>query len=216
MFVHVSLERCFNSSCALTRIIETFQKESLGMERALLVGLMANGVDEVDLSEMSRSGANDPQIKRSSASATSLEGWVWDKSPGSIEGEKKSSRLNLIVNDIVLIVELQHRIISELRQQTGLHIHHNMSTDNVLNSKSRSNSSKALLRLVAESIRPSEEMQTMQENLRLNFDVLQFQNVSSPLFSLAQSSSGFLSSAVFVSQRQWTSSGRACPYTVRF
>ena len=72
MFVHVSLERCSNSSCALTRIIETFQKESLGMERALLVGLMANGVDEVDLSEMSRSGANDPQIKRSSASATSL------------------------------------------------------------------------------------------------------------------------------------------------
>mmetsp|Transcript_30583 Transcript_30583/g.69837 ORF Transcript_30583/g.69837 Transcript_30583/m.69837 type:complete len:723 (+) Transcript_30583:339-2507(+) len=152
-------------------------KESMGMERALLVGLMANGVDEGDLSEMSRESGNDRQLKRSSASATSIKGRFWDKSPGSIEGEKKSFRLNLIVNDIVLIVELQHRIILELRQQTGLQIHDNLSTDNVLESvNSKSNSSKALLRLVGESIRPSEEMQAMQENLRLNFDVLQFQN----------------------------------------
>ncbi|EJK52598.1 hypothetical protein THAOC_28110 [Thalassiosira oceanica] len=153
-------------------------KESMGMERALLVGLMANGVDEGDLSEMSRESGNDRQLKRSSASATSIKGRFWDKSPGSIEGEKKSFRLNLIVNDIVLIVELQHRIILELRQQTGLQIHDNLSTDNVLESvNSKSNSSKALLRLVGESIRPSEEMQAMQENLRLNFDVLQFQNL---------------------------------------
>ena len=155
------------------------------MERALLVGLMANGVDECDLSEMSRDSAKNPQFKRGSASAASMEGWVWDKSPGSIEGEKKSFRLNLIVNDIVLIVELQHRIISELRQQTGLQIHDNLSTDNLLGKvNSKSNSSKALLRLVGESIRPSEEMATMQENLRLNFDVLQFQNVSLQLFHL--------------------------------
>lgn len=112
-------------------------KESLGMERATLSGLMTNCVAET----------NDENV----------------------QSTEMPSRLNLIVNDLVLVVENQHRIMRELRALSGLNISSpsvafddtGVEPDELLFDENYG----TLLRLVGESIRQSDGLGYLQ-NLR--------------------------------------------------
>lgn len=133
-------------------------KESLGMERATLIGLMAKqNIDETAEDE-----------KR----------------------DKSRARLNLIVNDLVMVVEEQHRIMSDLQKQSGIDIDiceggKDRDSSTVLDAppppvldpqmQQPDDNYSTLLRLVGESIVPSDTMSTVQTHLTLDFDITSFQ-----------------------------------------
>ena len=97
-------------------------KESLGMERAMLSGLMAD-----------------------------------------VQVPSHGARLGLVVNDLVIVVENQHRIMRGLQKQTEC-----------------SAVSETLLQLIDESIVPSDAMKTLQDHVRKDFDIEAFQQAMSP------------------------------------
>ena len=106
-------------------------KESLGMERATLTGLMAFG--------------------------------------GKIAAY---DQLPVIVNDLVMVVENHNRIMRELEKESGVKMEswsdsHAITADEVAYDENYC----GLLRLIAESIKPSDSMCTLQDHIRKNFDV---------------------------------------------
>lgn len=127
-------------------------KESLGMQRATLSGLMANG----GIAE-----ANDESMHTEVVEAT--------------------SRLNLIVNDLVLVVENQDWIMRDLRKLLGLDIRHSSvaSDDTGVEIKADEllfdENYRTLLRLVGESIRQSDGLGSLQEQIMNDFDIKAFQ-----------------------------------------
>ncbi|KAL7538067.1 hypothetical protein ACHAXR_010157 [Thalassiosira sp. AJA248-18] len=133
-------------------------KESLGMERATLSGLMANG----GINEM-----NDE-------SADVIEELIEAKHPNN------GARLNLIVNDLVVVVENQHRMMQDLRKQTGLDIHASFESSFTgapdANELLFDGNYCTLLKLVGESIMPSSAFLSLQDHVRKDFDIDRFQN----------------------------------------
>mmetsp|Transcript_5673 Transcript_5673/g.12454 ORF Transcript_5673/g.12454 Transcript_5673/m.12454 type:complete len:538 (-) Transcript_5673:949-2562(-) len=130
-------------------------KESLGMERATLSGLMANGINEVN-----NKHANTEVIE----TQTSNHG----------------TRLNLIVNDLVMVVENQHRIMRDLRRQSGVTIRGSLSSSFTgatpeVNELLLDENYCTLLQLVGESVRQSDAMLSLQDNIRKDFDINGFQ-----------------------------------------
>lgn len=124
-------------------------KESLGVERATLSGLMANGLNKIN-----------------------------DNDENSIDLQKSNNdaRLNVVVNDLVMVVENQHQIMRHLRKQSGLTVF-----ESVVNLREETcpeeaelfldGNYRALLRLVGDSIRPSDAMISLQDHIREDFDV---------------------------------------------
>ena len=147
----------------------------VGMERATLSGLMANGINE-----MNNENSNIEVVE--------------------VHKSNNGARLNLIVNDLVLVVENQHRIMRDLRKQSGLNIHRNISCG-ILNNSTEPVPSLSftgapevnellsdenyctLLRLVGQSTRQSESMRALQDHFRNDFDINGFQQVSSYHFT---------------------------------
>jgi len=139
----------------------------VGMERATLSGLMANGINE-----MHNENSNIEVVE--------------------VHKSNNGARLNLIVNDLVLVVENQHRIMRDLRKQSGLNIHRNISCG-ILNNNTEPVPSLSftgapevnellsdenyctLLRLVGQSTRQSESMRALQDHFRNDFDINGFQ-----------------------------------------
>jgi len=116
-------------------------KENLGIERSLLGGLMANGINDNDDSN--------EHIQEE-------------------EKPKNDTRLNIVVNDLVVVVENQHRIMRDLKKQTGLDIRGGAQRSSTISLGATSNTKDkvdellfddnycTLLKLVGESIRPSD------------------------------------------------------------
>eukprot|EP00956_Cyclotella_meneghiniana_P044063 scaffold300250_cov63-Cyclotella_meneghiniana.AAC.1 len=136
---------------ALLTLLLTFVelKESLGIERASLTGIMVIG--------------NDMKIKSSDTESNN------DKMdmPG----------LPLMINDVVMVVENQNRILSDLQRQSGVSI-----TKHVVSEEAERSSTVLdpnLLRLIGESIKLSDEMQRLQDHIRKDFDMNGFHQVSS-------------------------------------
>ncbi len=128
-------------------------KESLGVERATLSGLMANGLNKINDND-----ENDEIFE-------------------SIDLQKSNNdaRLNVVVNDLVMVVENQHQIMRHLRKQSGLSVYESVhlrdetcpeEAELVLDGNYR-----ALLRLVGDSIRPSDTMISLQDHIREDFDI---------------------------------------------
>mmetsp|Transcript_7123 Transcript_7123/g.16190 ORF Transcript_7123/g.16190 Transcript_7123/m.16190 type:complete len:711 (+) Transcript_7123:178-2310(+) len=124
-------------------------KESLGIERALLGGLMANGIDEND--------EHRKEVKKSN----------------------NGTRLNLVVNDLVVVVENQHRIMRDLKKQSDRASHSpsfgSPSKTKEVDELLFDDNYCTLLKLVNESIRPSDAMHSLQDHIRQDFDVNGFQ-----------------------------------------
>lgn len=120
-------------------------KESLGMERATLTGLMASGGNEK---------------LRDSGESNKTEG------------------LNHIVNDLVMVVENQHQILATLRKQSGLDVFGGIggSMDSSDLKDPLEENYCAMLRLVGDSIRPSDAMRTLQNHITKDFDIDRFQH----------------------------------------
>jgi hypothetical protein len=125
-------------------------KESLGMERATLSGLMV--IESIDVTK----STND------------------------------CARLNIVVNDLVMVVENQHQIMRDLRKQSGLsvfgsHLKPNTTMGEVVRNGNSPRPEEAdilldgnycaLIRLVGDSIRPSDAMLSLQEHIRKDFDI---------------------------------------------
>ncbi|KAL7532647.1 hypothetical protein ACHAWF_004204, partial [Thalassiosira exigua] len=130
------------ASLSLLDLVASFValKESLGMERAILSGLMADGINDV----------NDKYAPVGEEEAMQLS--------------NHGARLNLIVNDLVMVVENQHRIMRDLQKLSGRNV-------------DRPEVGGTLLRLVGESIVPSETMRSVQDQIRRDFDIDRFQQV---------------------------------------
>jgi len=136
-------------------------KESVGMERATLSGLIANGIGD-------RNNGN-------------------DKSEIGVV----SATLNLIINDLVMAVESQRRIMRELKTQYGLNMRRSLSlsSNDVISTTGAQEKTEllfdehycTLLRLVGKSVMPSETMRSVQEHIRKDFDIGGFQQVCSKL-----------------------------------
>jgi mitogen-activated protein kinase kinase kinase 11 len=103
-------------------------KESLGMERATLMGLIAFGKKVV---------SND--------------------------------KLPVIVNDLVMVVENHHRIMRDLEQETGVKMD-SLGGESTISELAQDANYSCILRLIAESIKPSESMKTLQDHIRKDFD----------------------------------------------
>ena len=103
-------------------------KESLGMERATLMGLMAFGKKVV---------SND--------------------------------KLPVIVNDLVMVVESHHRIMRDLEQETGVKMD-SLGGESTISELAQDANYSCILRLIAESIKPSDSMRTLQDHIRKDFD----------------------------------------------
>jgi len=134
-------------------------KENLGMERATLSGLMT-GVNSNDNTEVQNS--NDQTQKN--------------------DGINDRARLNLIVNDLVMVVENQHRIMRDLKKKTGLDIRGSLKSPDSSFQGSTPEAELSFdkkywsfLRLVEESISQSEEMLALQHQIRSDFDIHAFQ-----------------------------------------
>lgn len=107
-----------------------------------------------------------------------------------VEVKKTSNgaRINLVVNDLVMIVENQHRIMQDLQKQSGLDIRGSLSssfagvpeTDELLFDENHC----TLLRLVGEIIRPSDAMRSVQDHITKDFDISGFQQVMDKIFLL--------------------------------
>ena len=129
-------------------------KESLGVERATLSGLMANGINNIN-----DNGENDEVFE-------------------SIDLQKSNNdaRMNVVVNDLVMVVENQHQIMRHLRKQSGLSVF-----ESVANLREETcpeeaelfldGNYRALLRLVGDSIRPNDAMIALQDHIREDFDI---------------------------------------------
>jgi len=131
------LRKNYEIALSLMSLILSFVslKESLGMERATLTGLMAFG-----------------------ANAT------------------KDLRLPVIVNDLVMVVENHHRIMRELEKETGVNFESWSESYTVTTSDlAHDENYCSLLRLIAESLKPSDSMRTLQDHIRNDFDVDAFQ-----------------------------------------
>jgi hypothetical protein len=125
-------------------------KESMGIERATLTGIMAVG----------KSNSEEYQAQD--------------------DGELNEPGLPFIVNDVVMVVENQHRILLELEKQSGVHIlkpRNDTELDDQVESTETSLDPN-LLRLVGESIKQSDEMKNLQDHIRKEFDMNRFQHVS--------------------------------------
>lgn len=110
-------------------------KESLGIERASLTGIMAVGDRQTH-----RVGTNE-----------------YDRDVYEVD----TQGLSFIINDVVMVVESQYRILSELQKQSETTLlDHN------------------LVRLISESVNQSDEMQSLQEHIRKEFNLTRFQQVS--------------------------------------
>ncbi|KAL9184179.1 hypothetical protein ACHAXT_002265 [Thalassiosira profunda] len=151
------LSRNAKVALSLLDLIQSFVelKESLGMERATLSGLMANGM----------TGVND------------------ENSSPEMQKSHHGDRLNLVLNDLVMVVEDQHRIMRDLRKQSGL--------VDLRGSQSTTYSAPPevqellfdehyapLLRLVGESIVPPESFRFLQNFIRKDFDIGGFQHAT--------------------------------------
>ena len=117
-------------------------KESLGMERAMLSGLMAEGIHD---DEMHNDKNQEKEVDI------------------DVQVPSHGARLGLVVNDLVIVVENQHRIMRDLQKQTEC-----------------SAVSETLLQLIDESIVPSDAMKTLQDHVRKDFDIEAFQQAMSP------------------------------------
>mmetsp|Transcript_8641 Transcript_8641/g.18152 ORF Transcript_8641/g.18152 Transcript_8641/m.18152 type:complete len:749 (-) Transcript_8641:74-2320(-) len=123
-------------------------KESLGIERAILSGIMAIGSitsSKVDIDDSARTESNMP-------------------------------RLPIIVNDLVMVVENQRHIIRGLEKQAALNVH-SWSASDTSEAVAIDENYCSLLRLVGESIKLSDEMHILQNRIRQDFDVNGFQQV---------------------------------------
>lgn len=133
-------------SVSLLKVLLSFVelKESLGIERASLTGIMAAANRQMGGMETHDS---DDQAEFQEASELDAPG------------------LPFIINDVVMVVENQHRILSELQKQSeATCLDHN------------------LLRLIGDSIKQSDEMQSLQDHIRNDFDMSRFQQVSAVLY----------------------------------
>ena len=133
------LRKNYEIALSLMSLILSFVnlKESLGMERATLTGLMAFGA---------KVATND--------------------------------QLPVIVNDLVMVVENHHRIMRELEKETGVNMESFWSESDTMITMSElayDENYCSLLRLIAESIKPSDSMRHLQDHIRNNFDVYAFQ-----------------------------------------
>jgi hypothetical protein len=131
------LRKNYEIALSLISLILSFVslKESLGMERATLIGLMAFG---------SKVAKND--------------------------------RLPVILNDLVLVVEMVHHIMRELEKETGVKIESWTESYTItMNELAQDENYSSILRLIADSIKPSDSMRTLQDHIRKDFDVNAFQ-----------------------------------------
>lgn len=131
------LRKNYEIALSLMSLILSFVnlKESLGMERATLTGLMAFGANVV---------TND--------------------------------RLPVIVNDLVMVVENHHRIMRELEKESGIKMESWSESYTITTSELAYDENYcSLLNLIAESIKPSDSMRTLQDHIRKDFDVNAFQ-----------------------------------------
>lgn len=144
---------------SLLKILLSFVelKESLGVKRASLTGIMALGIKN--------SNANCDEVGDNS---------IRDQVP-------KSDALSLpfIINDVVMVVENQHRILAELEQTSGVNITE-PTQDYDYNDQAVALDPN-LLRLIGDSIKLSEEMRNLQDRIRKDFDMTRFQQVSPTL-----------------------------------
>lgn len=128
-------------------------KESLGLERATLSGLMAAGKD----------------VKEIYIESKSVDG-------GTSHDISDPPRLPIILNDLVMVVENQHRILMDLEQQTGICIKTgNPNPSDEDNETCSTGLDPNLIRLIAESIKLSDAMKNLQDHIRNKFDVSGFQ-----------------------------------------
>lgn len=138
------LRKNYEIALSLMSLILSFVnlKESLGMERAILTGLMAFGAKVVT-----------------------------------------NERLPVIVNDLVMVVENHHRIMRELEKETGVKMESWSEPNTITTSELACDENYcSLLRLIAESIKPSDSMRTLQDQIRKDFDVNALQEMSVEAF----------------------------------
>ena len=123
-------------------------KESLGVERAALTGIMGIG--------------NKDQI------------------PCARDEDHHLSKrgLPMIVNDVVMVVENQRRILFELQRQSGIYIREsNIDIDSDQQGDSTAAIDANLLRLIGDSINQSDEMKSLQDHIQKDFDINRFHEV---------------------------------------
>ena len=134
-------------------------KESFGMERAILSGLMASGMRNVT------DANNDDELLVKSIDV----------------------RQPRVVNDLVMIVENQHQIMRYLGNQSGLSYVAGTGLvpvrkeDIHLEGKEifLDGNYRALLRLLGDTIRPSDAMRSVQDHIRKDFDIDKFRQAMS-------------------------------------
>jgi hypothetical protein len=90
--------------------------------------------------------------------------------------ETNDNGLPIIINDVVMVVETQHRILSELQKQSRFILKPEtaLETEEHVHATSLDHN---LLRLVGESTKQSDEMRSLQEHIRKDFDVNGFHEV---------------------------------------
>ena len=148
------LRRNAKVTMSLLELILSFVKlkESLGIERATLSGLMASGLNKM------RVESNEP---------------IESHSDGKLNHD--GARLNMVVNDLVMVVENQHQIMRGLQKQSGLRVFGSDSRREDTRLKeadiSLVGNDRALLMLVSDSIRPSDAMHALQDHIRKDFDI---------------------------------------------
>ena len=95
---------------------------------------------------------------------------------------KYGARLNLIVNDLVMIVESQNSIMRDLRRQTGLDIRGKFDSSykgdaEDVDELRLDGAFLNLLQLVEQNLMPPDEMIDLQNHIRKDFDIDGFQQV---------------------------------------
>lgn len=93
------------------------------------------------------------------------------------------TRLNLIVNDLVMIVENQYQILSDLNC-FGLDLDVGEGSSSILDTsetepKIKDDNHSTLFRLVQEAISPSDTMRAVQDHVTKDFDIEMFQRAMS-------------------------------------
>lgn len=135
---------------ALLTLLLTFVelKESLGIERASLTGIMVIGNDMKSMNDDAESSNDEMGM------------------PG----------LPLMINDVVMVVENQNRVLADLQRQSGVSITEHVDSEEAERSSIMLDPN--LLRLIGESIKLSDEMQRLQDHIRKDFDMNGFHQVS--------------------------------------
>jgi hypothetical protein len=134
-------------------------KESFGMERAILSGLMASGMRNI-----TDANKDDELLVKSI-----------------------DMRQPRVINDLVMIVENQHQIMRYLGNQSGLSYVAGTGLvpvrkeDIHLEGKEifLDGNYRALLRLLGDTIRPSDAMRSVQDHIRKDFDIDKFRQAMS-------------------------------------